>query len=329
MMGMRRRCGPSSALVGYSAVEALKHLERDASLPVRVRWALDAGTAQSLHALSTGGRGTRAVRSAFVDSFYGSDDMPAAGCWLRCREITSGPHVDGVAGGPVPPEEVGAGRVWCMRVSRCVGNDGQDVEASVDADNDGLIAVGTESQAHTDCGDAKSNGGNRHHKVTTTSRLSTTYGQQRRRRRIYAHSDECDDARLLRVVAPDSAAADLSDLALGIYARIAVQRVVFKDMAPTAAMGRDVSLPLTTLRIAIDTMDLKGGSGRTLVQGSAVVGDAQSASRLVALLCAAGVDPAAPPPPSKVAAYLAWRRPVLCARLIKRGAVDEASFDTL
>nr|UMO80341.1 hypothetical protein [Pandoravirus aubagnensis] len=335
-MGMRRRCGPPGVLVGHSAAEALKHLERDASLAVRVRWALDADTAHSLHALLAGDKGTRSVRSAFVDSFYGADDMPAAGRWLRCREITSDPCIGGAVGGLVASsEEAGATRVWCMRVSRCVGNGGQDGEPSVDDDDGGdgdLFGstkhdVGVESDADT--GRDGTNDGKRQRAAAPTSRMNATYASQRRRRRIYVHSDECDDTRLLRVVAPDSAAADLSDLALGLYARIVVQRVVFKDVAPMAQMDIGALPSPSTLRITIDTMDLKGGYGRTLVQGSAVVGDAQSASRLVALLSAAGADPTAPPPPSKVVAYLARRRPVLCARLIKRGAVDEASFDTL
>lgn len=315
-------------LVGHSAVEALEHLERDASLAVRVRWALDADTAQSLRTLLINGEGARAVRSAFVDSFYGADDMPAAGRWLRCREVTSGPCVDdGVDRGQAAPlEEAGSGRTWCMRVARCVGNGGHNREAADDHDDDDDQPGGARDavDAEDDIGTDHHDDGSQRRQPVLTSRPKATRTLQRRRRRIYAHNDECDDARLLRVVAPDSPAADLSDLGLGIYARIAVQRVVIKDAGSTVHVAGATP---PALRIVIDSMDMKGGRGHTLVQGSAVVGDVQSASRLIALLRAAGVDPTAPPPPSKVVAYLAWRRPVLCARLVKRGAVDEASFD--
>ncbi|AVK76520.1 hypothetical protein pneo_cds_913 [Pandoravirus neocaledonia] len=331
-MGMRRRCGPPSVMVGYSATEAVRHLERDPSLAVRVRWTLDADATQRLRALATAQKGARTVRSTFVDSFYGADDMPAAGRWLRCREVTSGPYVDdgGVGAAPTPADVEGAvGRAWCMRTARCVGNAGHNNRETPHdhggGDDPRTGMKQAEDDMSTDDSATKVDEVNRPCPDSPTLRPGTERAQQRRRRRIYVHSDECDDTRLLRTVAPDSHAVDLSDLALGLYARIAVQRVVIKC---SASMTQDsTDLPSTLLRIVIDTMDMKGGRGRTVVQGSAVVGDAQSASRLVALLRAAGVDPDAPPPPPKVAAYLAWRRPVLCARLIKRGAVDEASFD--
>nr|UDO46989.1 CYTH-like domain motif-containing protein [Pandoravirus massiliensis] len=327
-----RRRGPRSVLVGYSATEAQRHLARDTSLAVRVRWALDADAAQRMHAILIDDKDMRTARSTFVDSFYGADDMPAAGRWLRCREVTSGRCADTTSASPLAGT-FGVERAWCLRVSRYANNSGGcDAFAAPSKD----VALGHGGTARSDDTETGVNardrvgvenggvaqGGFREGAAHPVLPMPIECASHRRRRRIYVHTDECDETRLLHVVAPESAAADLSDLALGLYARITVQRVTFVDAAAPQAACRS-----TPPRIAIDTVVFQGGRGRTLVQGTAVVGDEQSASRLVALLCAVGVDPSAPPPPPKVAAYLAWRRPVLCARLIKRGALDEALFD--
>lgn len=279
---MRARKRGRGVLVGYSVDEALDHLRRDPSLPVRVRWALDAHAAAGLDAFLTVKQGAASSRSAFVDSFHGGDDLPAAGWWLRCRDVDAGqrhdPTTAPVAVGQKTPGFLAG--MWSMRVVRRLG-DRRSGGLCVAKDDDD----GSERRAH---------------------------------RHVYVHTDIDDDARLAAMVAPDSATYDLATLSLGLYARVGVLRVAY-DL-PGSCEATATSPPL---RVLVDRAALGGnGDASVLFYGTAVVRDAASALRLGGVLAAVGIDTSQAPPPSKVAAYLARRRPALYARLVQRGALD-------
>ncbi|AVK75532.1 hypothetical protein pqer_cds_1110 [Pandoravirus quercus] len=287
-----RTCKPPRAvLVGYSADEALGHLRRDPTLPVRVRWLLDASTAATLHATLTADQGTEVARMTFVDSFHGSDDLPALGWWLRRRD-TDG-SADAIS--------------WCMRVAR-------RVKSRPDSDNN---HDGHKSDSIT----LKEN--NRDHTDPVAREIDDDDGAIKHRRgqgrpRVYIHNDIDDDGHLVAMVAPESGARDLSALCLGLYARVSVGRTTYRLTA-----GPHAAPPLC---VVVDRVALGGsGAGSVTLQGTAVVRDPAAAQRLVDVLAAAGVDTSRAPPPSKVAAYLARRRPALYARLVQRGALDPSS----
>nr|UMO78235.1 hypothetical protein [Pandoravirus belohorizontensis] len=297
---MRARKRPRGVVVGYSADEALEHLHGDTALPVRVRWALDASTAATLHATLTADRTVMATRATFVDSFHGSDDMPALGWWLRRRDS------DHAAS-------------WCMRVARRVKTRcaSDDADSDDHHDHDESNNPGKDD----DCDTRATARGNH---TASIARDSTDGGvagaakvsQPRRRRRhcgVYVHSDIDDDDHLVAMVAPDSGARDLSALCLGLYARVGVSRTTYHLAGVATAPA---------LCVVVDRATLGGSSaGSVALQGTAVVCDAAAAQRLIDVLAAAGVDTGRAPPPSKVAAYLARRRPALYARLVQRGVL--------
>ncbi|AGO83259.1 hypothetical protein pdul_cds_997 [Pandoravirus dulcis] len=298
---MRACKRPRGVVVGYSADEALEHLRRDAALPVRVRWTLDASTAATLHAALTADRAVVATRATFVDSFHGSDDMPALGWWLRRRDS------DHAAS-------------WCMRVARRVkarptgddgdGDDRDDDDETNDIGNDGddraTRATACEDHTASTAPNGTDGGG-------TGAAKASRPRRRRRRCGAYVYSDIDDDDHLVAMVAPDSGARDLSALCLGLYARVSVSRTTYHLAGVAAAPA---------LCVVVDRATLGGGSaGSVALQGTAVVCDAAAARRLIDVLAAAGVDTGRAPPPSKVAAYLARRRPALYARLVQRGAL--------
>ncbi|AGO85613.1 hypothetical protein psal_cds_1266 [Pandoravirus salinus] len=285
---MRSRAQSRTVLVGYSADEALDRLRGDPAPPVRVRWLLDASTTAALHAVLMAKQGTAVSRTTFVDSFHGSDDLPALGWWLRRRDT------DGSADAIT----------WCMRVVRGVS------PRRDDADDKG-------------CGDAS----DRVEPRDTDGRGRTGYDVQgargsvheqergRHRARVYNDIDDDDNGRLVAMVAPESNARDLSTLCLGLYARLSVSRTTYHVPADPGAVSG--------LCVVVDRVALGGsGAGSVVLQGTAVARDPVAARRLVDVLAAAGVDTARAPPPSKVAAYLARRRPALYTRLVHRGALD-------
>ncbi|AJF96832.1 CYTH-like domain motif-containing protein [Pandoravirus inopinatum] len=289
-----RTCKPPRAvLVGYSADEALGHLRRDPTLPVRVRWLLDASTAATLHATLTSDQGAEVTCMTFVDSFHGSDDLPALGWWLRRRDMDG--SADAIS--------------WCMRVARRVKShpDNDNNNNNRDESKSDGITLKEDNRDHTDpvAREIDDDGATRHRR-----------GQGRPR--VYVHNDIDDDGHLVAMVAPESGARDLSALCLGLYARVSVGRTTYHLAAgPHAAPA---------LCVVVDRVALGGsGAGSVALQGTAVVRDPAAAQRLINALTAAGVDTSRAPPPSKVAAYLVRRRPALYARLVQRGALDPSS----